>query len=75
MFLFVGFFKYDEEKGFYCFYNRSESLKCLGDSKGRPHPPIKPDLKLKLYNYFKPKNKMFFDKINKTFDWELKVES
>ena len=29
------------------------------------------DTKRKLYEYFAPKNKEFFEKIGKTFEWEI----
>jgi len=66
------FFKYDQEKGFYCYYNHSTTLKCLGDSKGRKHPVMNPITKQKLIAYFSPKNQEFFKKIGKTFKWENK---
>lgn len=68
----VDFFQFDADKGFYCYYNHSTALKCLGESKGRKHPTMDPETKRKLHEYFAPRNRAFFSKIGKKFSWEIK---
>ena len=45
---------FNNTKGFYCWKTERNSSKCLGSAKGRKHPEISEDTKLKLHTYFKP---------------------
>ncbi len=45
---------FNNTKGFYCWKTETNSSKCLGSAKGRKHPEISEDTKLKLQMYFKP---------------------
>ena len=61
-------------KGFYCFKKtESNSPSCLGDGKGRTRkeggPNFSPELKLKLYNFFKPFNQQLFNWLGESFEW------
>jgi len=64
-------FVYDKIKGFYCIKATDDiqEVKCLGDSKGRPHPYIKPATLRKLKEFYKPHNELFFNLIGKDFGW------
>ena len=62
------YFYFNETKGFYCV--QTEILqKCLSESKGRQHPPIKPSVIQKLRDFFRPMNKKLFKMIHREFDW------
>lgn len=61
-------------KGFYCFKKtESNSPSCLGDGKGRTRkeggPNFSPEIKLKLYNFFKPFNQQLFNWLGESFEW------
>ena len=64
-------FVYNQTKGFYCTKATADNLevKCLGDTKGRPHPYVKPSTLEKLKEFYKPHNEMFFKLIGKDFGW------
>lgn len=66
-------FHFNEDKGFYCLKTIKERMNCLGEGKGRPHPDLKPDDKIKLQNYFAPYNKKFFQLIRRTLNWWLQT--
>ncbi|XP_022088073.1 heparan sulfate glucosamine 3-O-sulfotransferase 1-like [Acanthaster planci] len=64
-------FKYNKEKGFYCF-NFKEARKnqaCLGGTKGRPHPLINATLLRTLHRYYAPFNRKLNKLLNRTFRW------
>ena len=68
---------YNKTKGFYClrdnafdprmklvnYYNpkTQPEVRCLGSSKGRPHPDVDPGLYKKLHDYFVDLNRDFFE--------------
>ena len=71
-------FYFNSSKGFYC--GRQEVVrkdsewscvrnKCLSASKGRPKPPVSPELVSKLTQFFVPHNNIFFNLTGKQFDW------
>ncbi|XP_060601160.1 heparan sulfate glucosamine 3-O-sulfotransferase 6-like [Ruditapes philippinarum] len=62
-------FVYNAKRQKYCVLSRDGVAKCQHKKKGMPHPPLKKDLKIKLENFFKPRNNMFFKMINKSYDW------
>ncbi len=47
-------FVLNHKRGFYCFQDQSfnSHLHCMGESKGRPHPPIKKVVRDRLVEYF-----------------------
>ena len=64
-------FIYDEKKGFFCIdksLNKKE-IKCMKDTKGRPHPNISSDLLNLLEKYYKPFDKDFFNLIEQKPFW------
>ena len=63
-------FFFDKEKGFYCFLKELDGdPKCLGESKGRPHPEVDPKVLQMLQDFFKPHNEDLFKMINLRFNW------
>ncbi|KAL4236562.1 Heparan sulfate glucosamine 3-O-sulfotransferase 1 [Mactra antiquata] len=62
-------FYYNASKGFFCVNLDKLDNPCLGESKGRPHPEVDPDILTELYDFYRPRNKMFFELANKSFDW------
>ena len=58
-------FSFNEEKGFYCIAGN----KCLGESKGRPHPVISANTLQALKTYYKPYNDQLFKQLGKTYNW------
>ncbi|KJH48061.1 sulfotransferase domain protein [Dictyocaulus viviparus] len=61
---------FNEHKGFFCF-RRSPTvrIKCLGDSKGRPHREIAEDVVERLRRHLQPHNRRFFVLVNRIFNW------
>ena len=49
-------FVFNEKRGFYCFQTTESDTKCMGGSKGRPHPPIATEVKSQLTRYFQQCN-------------------
>ncbi|KAK6989797.1 heparan sulfate glucosamine 3-O-sulfotransferase 5 [Biomphalaria glabrata] len=77
-------FVYNETKGFYCVQTSNAvtttttaafqeakrwSESCLGDTKGREHPKLRPEARKALQEFFAPFNERFFKKIGERFDW------
>lgn len=60
-------FYYNVTKGFYCFSGFSNP--CLGESKGREHPYVSPELIKKLQDFFRPRNSQFYRMVNQSFEW------
>ncbi|EYC18898.1 hypothetical protein Y032_0026g1437 [Ancylostoma ceylanicum] len=61
---------FNERKGFFCFLKTPKSrVKCLGNSKGRPHREIPDDVIAKLRANFKEHNMRFFALVNRMFAW------
>jgi hypothetical protein len=61
-------FIYNETKGFYCF-NQNKETTCLGSDKGREHPFVSDEVKLKLKNVFKSYDEELFKLINQKPYW------
>jgi hypothetical protein len=62
--------QFNDTKGFYCFKRTANStLKCLGDSKGRPHVYVADATRSRLRELYKEHNERFFDMIGRRFDW------
>lgn len=59
---------FDKSRGFYCVISKG-GHKCLGESKGRKHPPVNDEVLSRLKDYFKPFNEYFFKLVDQTFDW------
>ncbi|CAH1255241.1 HS3ST5 [Branchiostoma lanceolatum] len=59
---------YNASRGFYCLRNDTMN-KCLSDSKGRQHPDVDPKVVAKLHHYFRQHNKMFYQMVQREFDW------
>ncbi|XP_060081697.1 heparan sulfate glucosamine 3-O-sulfotransferase 1-like [Ylistrum balloti] len=65
-------FVFSSTKGFYCVKKNKghrEETKCLPETKGRPHPPIDPEVMQKLKIFFKPLNQRFYRAIGRSFNW------
>ena len=69
-------FFFNTSKKFYCAREvRSHGVwqctreKCLSKSKGRPKPPISEGTMERLFDFFKPHNRMFYDLVNREFGW------
>ncbi|XP_045167735.2 heparan sulfate glucosamine 3-O-sulfotransferase 1-like [Mercenaria mercenaria] len=62
-------FVYNATKHKYCFSPHDGSINCMGSNKGIPHPVIEKELRVELEEFFRPRNKMFFKMINRSFDW------
>ena len=62
-------FVFDEEKGFYCMMFDDGQKKCLGKSKGVPHPHLNPHVETKLRKFFKPINRDFYKAVQHDFGW------
>jgi hypothetical protein len=62
-------FYFNASKGFFCMSKESLETPCLSDTKGRPHPKVDPEVLEKLYDFFRPRNKLFFIQAKQTFDW------
>ncbi|VIO93796.1 Uncharacterized protein BM_BM3980 [Brugia malayi] len=64
---------FNEHKGFYCFRRKDRyTAKCLGNTKGRPHVNIMPEIQFKLRKSFRPYNAEFNKMVNQWWDWEEK---
>lgn len=61
-------FYFNESKGFYC-WKKSGKSTCLGDGKGREHPPLSDSVWSKLYTFFSPHNNNFFHLCQCNFSW------
>ncbi|KAH3847607.1 heparan sulfate glucosamine 3-O-sulfotransferase 1-like [Dreissena polymorpha] len=64
-------FFFNKTKGFYCVRQctSSTSPPCLGETKGRQHPPVDKKLVEKLRTFFEDKNEKFFQLIHRSFNW------
>ncbi|CAN9505649.1 unnamed protein product [Ophioblennius macclurei] len=66
-------FEYQPDKGFFCSRKAEEKysiLHCLGKNKGRTHPNVEPWVIMKLKEYYKPYNKMFYEMVGQDFGWD-----
>ncbi|VDN04654.1 unnamed protein product [Thelazia callipaeda] len=62
-------FATDPIKGFPCVLRRDYTLHCLGKTKGRAHPNVRPEVIQKLRDFYAPQNEQFFKLINRKFYW------
>lgn len=61
-------FYFNKTKGFFCLRNDTTE-KCLGDTKGRKHPDVSPEVVRKLRRFFHPHNLRFYDMIGRNLGW------
>ncbi|XP_055328629.1 heparan sulfate glucosamine 3-O-sulfotransferase 2-like [Paramacrobiotus metropolitanus] len=64
-------FYYDPVKKFPCLIRPDAPVRprCLGKSKGRPHPHIHPDVIGQLRDFYKPHNREFYSMVEQDFQW------
>lgn len=66
-------FYINQTKRFPCFTQSVEMKKknsgCLSESKGRPHPSIRGDIRKLLEDYYRPYNKDFYKEVGRDFHW------
>lgn len=67
-------FYINQTKGFPCFSKYVEGKKyrnsgCLSESKGRPHPVIRDDIRELLQDYYRPYNKELYEEVERDFHW------
>ena len=58
-------FEWNNTRHFYC----HRSVGCLVSGKGREHPSLEATYMKKLREYFRPKNRDFFEIVGRKFDW------
>ncbi|XP_073502072.1 heparan sulfate glucosamine 3-O-sulfotransferase 6 [Phyllobates terribilis] len=65
-------FYFNKTKGFPCLKKPEGSGKprCLGKSKGRPHPDIDKTLLLRLQEFYRPYNMKFYQMTGHNFGWD-----
>ncbi|MEE6497922.1 hypothetical protein FKM82_002928 [Ascaphus truei] len=65
-------FYFNETKGFPCLKKPEGSSKprCLGKSKGRPHPDIDKKVLLRLQEFYRPFNMKFYQMTGQDFGWD-----
>uniref|UniRef100_A0A8C6U1A2 Sulfotransferase n=1 Tax=Neogobius melanostomus TaxID=47308 RepID=A0A8C6U1A2_9GOBI len=64
-------FYFNQTKGFPCLKKPEGSSRprCLGKSKGRPHPQIPTDVLLRLREFYRPFNLKFYQMTGQDFGW------
>lgn len=64
-------FYFNQTKGFPCLKKPEGSSRprCLGKSKGRPHPQIPTEVLLRLRNFYRPLNLKFYQMTGQDFGW------
>ncbi|MBN3303904.1 HS3SA sulfotransferase, partial [Amia calva] len=65
-------FYFNETKGFPCLKKPEGSSRprCLGKSKGRPHPHIPPEVLHRLRDFYRPFNLKFYQMTSQDFGWD-----
>lgn len=65
-------FYFNQTKGFPCLKKPEGSSRprCLGKSKGRPHPQIPADVLLRLRDFYRPFNLKFYQMTGQDFGWD-----
>ncbi|XP_057716509.1 heparan sulfate glucosamine 3-O-sulfotransferase 6-like [Corythoichthys intestinalis] len=65
-------FYFNRTKGFPCLKKPEGSgrPRCLGKSKGRPHPRIPQEVLQKLRDFYKPYNRRFYQMSGRDFGWD-----
>ena len=61
-------FVFNETKGFYCVRENYTST-CLGENKGRKHPPVKSEILQKLVKLYSPYNEALYHRLGQRFNW------
>ncbi|VDL74512.1 unnamed protein product [Nippostrongylus brasiliensis] len=62
-------FGVDPVKKFPCVRRPDASLHCLGKTKGRKHPHVRPEVLQRLRRFYAPENQKFFRMINRSLAW------
>lgn len=65
-------FYFNQTKGFPCLKKPEGSSRprCLGKSKGRPHPHIPPEVLQRLRDFYRPFNHHFYQMSGQDFGWD-----
>ncbi|KAM4032747.1 heparan sulfate glucosamine 3-O-sulfotransferase 3A1-like [Anomaloglossus baeobatrachus] len=65
-------FYFNKTKGFPCLKKAETSSKphCLGKTKGRTHPNIKPEIVQRLREFYRPFNMKFYQMTGQDFGWD-----
>ncbi|KAK0151357.1 Heparan sulfate glucosamine 3-O-sulfotransferase 6 [Merluccius polli] len=65
-------FYFNQTKGFPCLKKPEGSSRprCLGKSKGRPHPRIPAEVLLRLRDFYRPFNLKFYQMTGQDFGWD-----
>ncbi|MBN3312142.1 HS3SA sulfotransferase, partial [Atractosteus spatula] len=65
-------FYFNQTKGFPCLKKPEGSSRprCLGKSKGRPHPHISPEVLRRLRDFYRPFNLKFYQMTSQDFGWD-----
>lgn len=65
-------FYFNQTKGFPCLKKPEGSSRprCLGKSKGRPHPQISQEVLLKLREFYRPFNLKFYQMTGQDYGWD-----
>ena len=65
-------FYFNQTKGFPCLKKPEGSSRprCLGKSKGRPHPQIPSEVLLRLRDFYRPFNLKFYQMTGQNFGWD-----
>uniref|UniRef100_H3BXF7 Sulfotransferase n=1 Tax=Tetraodon nigroviridis TaxID=99883 RepID=H3BXF7_TETNG len=64
-------FYFNQTKGFPCKKPEGSSRpRCLGKSKGRPHPQIPSEVLLRLRDFYRPFNLKFYQMTGQNFAWD-----
>ncbi|XP_006003151.1 heparan sulfate glucosamine 3-O-sulfotransferase 6 [Latimeria chalumnae] len=65
-------FYFNETKGFPCLKKPEGSSRprCLGKSKGRPHPKIDQEVIQRLHEFYRPFNMKFYQMTGQDFEWD-----
>ncbi|TNM97338.1 hypothetical protein fugu_015494 [Takifugu bimaculatus] len=65
-------FYFNQTKGFPCLKKPEGSSRprCLGKSKGRPHPHIPPEVLQRLREFYRPFNHHFYQMSGRDFGWD-----
>ncbi|XP_029946394.1 heparan sulfate glucosamine 3-O-sulfotransferase 6 [Salarias fasciatus] len=65
-------FYFNQTKGFPCLKKPEGSSKprCLGKSKGRPHPQIPAEVLQRLRDFYRPFNHRFYEMSGQNFGWD-----
>ena len=62
-------FHFNATKGFPCLRTRSETVRCLGKTKGRVHPSVDGDVLRKLRDFYRPHNAQLYALTGIDFGW------